>query len=62
MILFQTIIQAKGSEAAATTGTEAAVYASEASDNNDLLERILPGTVSEYVALVKAHLSAGKTI
>lgn len=51
--------QAKGSEAAATMGTEAAVYAAEASDSNDLLERILPATVSDYVALVKAHIDAG---
>ena len=40
-------------------GTEAAVYASEATDSNDLLERILPATVSEYIDLVKAHLLAG---
>ncbi|EHA8590767.1 hypothetical protein COCNU_scaffold023732G000010 [Cocos nucifera] len=40
-------------------GTEAAVYASEASDNNDLLEGILPVTISDYVDLVRAHLSAG---
>lgn len=51
--------QAKGSEAATTTGTEAAVYAAEASDRNDLLERILPATVSDYVDLVKAHIDAG---
>ncbi|KAA8547692.1 hypothetical protein F0562_004121 [Nyssa sinensis] len=51
--------QAKGSDAAATMGTEAAVYAAEASDNNDLLERILPATVSDYVQLVRAHLVAG---
>ncbi|CAM0913331.1 unnamed protein product [Alopecurus aequalis] len=51
--------QVKGSEAATTTGTEAAVYASEASDTNDLLEGVLPSTVAEYVDLVKAHLSAG---
>lgn len=54
-----TFTQAKGSDAATTTGTEAAVYASEASDNNDLLDGILPVTVSDYVDLVKAHLSAG---
>lgn len=53
-------MQAKGTDAATTTGTEAAVYASEASDKNDLLERVLPGSISDYVALVKAHLSAGK--
>lgn len=43
-------------------GTEAAVYASEASDNNDLLDGILPVTVSDYVDLVKAHLSAGERL
>ncbi|VAI72762.1 unnamed protein product [Triticum turgidum subsp. durum] len=51
--------QVKGSEAATTTGTEAAVYASEASDKNDLLDGVLPSTVAEFVDLVKAHLSAG---
>ncbi|XP_037492105.1 condensin complex subunit 3 [Jatropha curcas] len=51
--------QEKGSDAAATMGTEAAVYAAEASDNNDLLDKILPATVSDYVALVKAHIDAG---
>ncbi|KAE8784728.1 condensin complex subunit 3 [Hordeum vulgare] len=51
--------QIKGSEAATTTGTEAAVYASEASDKNDLLDGVLPSTVAEFVDLVKAHLSAG---
>ncbi|XP_039845098.1 condensin complex subunit 3-like isoform X2 [Panicum virgatum] len=51
--------QAKGSEAATTTGAEAAVYASEASDKNDLLDNVLPSTITDYVALVKAHLSAG---
>ncbi|KAJ3699349.1 hypothetical protein LUZ61_003054 [Rhynchospora tenuis] len=51
--------QAKGTDAATTTGTEAAVYASEASDKNDLLEGVLPGSISDYVALVKAHLSSG---
>ncbi|KAG8076259.1 hypothetical protein GUJ93_ZPchr0006g41083 [Zizania palustris] len=51
--------QVKGSEAATTTGTEAAVYASEASDKNDLLDSVLPNTVTDYVDLVKAHLSAG---
>lgn len=40
-------------------GTEAAVYAAEASDTNDLLERILPATVSDYVDLVKTHIDAG---
>ncbi|XP_062093114.1 uncharacterized protein LOC133798691 [Humulus lupulus] len=51
--------QAKGSDAASTMGTEAAVYAEEASKNNDLLERILPATVSDYIELVKAHMNAG---
>ncbi|XP_062233154.1 uncharacterized protein LOC133930508 isoform X2 [Phragmites australis] len=51
--------QVKGSEAATTTGAEAAVYASEASDKNDLLDNVLPSTISDYVNLVKAHLSAG---
>lgn len=40
-------------------GTEAEVYAAEASDSNDLLERVLPATISEYIELVKAHLHAG---
>ncbi|KAL5225628.1 hypothetical protein ABZP36_012267 [Zizania latifolia] len=53
------VLQVKGSEAATTTGTEAAVYASQASDKNDLLDGILPSTVTDYVDLVKAHLSAG---
>ena len=53
-------LQVKGSEAATTTGAEAAVYASEASDTNDLLDNVLPSTITDYVALVKAHLSAGK--
>ncbi|THG19665.1 hypothetical protein TEA_024678 [Camellia sinensis var. sinensis] len=51
--------QAKGSDAATTMGTEAAVYAAEASDSNDLLERVLPATISEYIELVKVHLIAG---
>lgn len=41
-------------------GAEAAVYAAEASDKNDLLEKILPATISDYVGLVKAHINAGK--
>ncbi|ERM95845.1 condensin complex subunit 3 [Amborella trichopoda] len=55
----QTEAQAKGSDAAATAGAEAAVYAAVASDNNDLLEKLLPATVADYVDLVKAHLFAG---
>ncbi|KAJ4974961.1 hypothetical protein NE237_008135 [Protea cynaroides] len=49
----------KGTDAAATMGTEAVVYAAEASDNNDLLEQILPATASDYIQLVKTHLNAG---
>lgn len=52
--------QEKGSEAASTMGTEAAVYAAKASDDNDLLERILPATVSDYINLVKVHIGAGR--
>ncbi|XP_020587231.1 condensin complex subunit 3 [Phalaenopsis equestris] len=51
--------QVKGSDAANTTGTEAVVYASEASEKNDLLETVLPETISDYVDLVRAHLLAG---
>ncbi|KAG2307361.1 hypothetical protein Bca52824_027109, partial [Brassica carinata] len=51
--------QAKGSDAATAMGAEAAVYAAEASDANDLLERILPASISDYVVLVKAHIEAG---
>ncbi|KAL3838711.1 hypothetical protein ACJIZ3_023302 [Penstemon smallii] len=49
----------KGSDAAMTMGTESAVYAAEASDHNDLLDRILPASISEYVELVNAHIAAG---
>ncbi|XP_022939041.1 condensin complex subunit 3-like [Cucurbita moschata] len=52
---------AKGSDAAASMGAEAAVYAAEASDKNDLLEKILPATISDYVDLVKAHINAGSS-
>ncbi|XP_010528558.1 PREDICTED: condensin complex subunit 3 [Tarenaya hassleriana] len=51
--------QAKGSDAAVAMGAQAAVYASEASDINDLLDRILPATVSDYVDIVRAHIDAG---
>ncbi|CAN6478174.1 unnamed protein product [Victoria cruziana] len=51
--------QTRGRDAAATTGTEAVVYAAEASDRNELLERILPATVSDFVELVKSHANAG---
>ncbi|XP_071735403.1 uncharacterized protein [Rutidosis leptorrhynchoides] len=57
----QTEAQAKGSDAAMTSGTEAAVYASEASDSNDLLEKILPESVSDYIELIKTHILAGQT-
>lgn len=40
-------------------GTEAEVYAAEASDKNDLLEKILPATVNDYIELVRAHNDAG---
>lgn len=53
-------LQKKGSDAALTTGAEAAVYAAEASDSNDLLEGLLPATISDYVDLVRAHINAGK--
>ncbi|KAL6003435.1 hypothetical protein ACLOJK_023658 [Asimina triloba] len=53
--------QIKGTNAATTAGTEAAVYAAEASERNDLLERVLPATISDFVELVKAHLAAGPT-
>ncbi|XP_047315595.1 condensin complex subunit 3 [Impatiens glandulifera] len=49
----------KGSAAATKVGTEAAIYAAEASDDNDILERVLPATVSDYIEIVKAHLDAG---
>ncbi|XLR19421.1 hypothetical protein S83_047333, partial [Arachis hypogaea] len=49
---------AKGSDAVATIGTEAEVYAAEASDKNDLLEKILPATVNDYMELVRAHINA----
>ncbi|KAL2333220.1 hypothetical protein Fmac_014433 [Flemingia macrophylla] len=55
----QSEAHAKGSDAAATTGTEAEVYAAEASDKNDLLEKILPATVGDYIELVRAHTNAG---
>ncbi|XP_056162906.1 uncharacterized protein LOC115681414 isoform X2 [Syzygium oleosum] len=55
----QTEAHEKGSEAAAALGTEAAVCAAKASDDNDLLERILPATISDYISLVKVHIDAG---
>ncbi|CAN4126860.1 unnamed protein product [Withania somnifera] len=51
--------QAKGSEAATTMDTVSAVYAAEASDKNDLLDRVLPASIGDYVELVKAHTVAG---
>ncbi|KAK6927823.1 hypothetical protein RJ641_006414, partial [Dillenia turbinata] len=51
--------QEKGSDAAATMGAEAVVYAAEASDSNDLLDKILPATVSDFVRLIKEHFVAG---
>ncbi|GER47076.1 condensin complex subunit [Striga asiatica] len=51
--------QQKGSDAAMTMGTESAVYAEEASNKNDLLDNILPASISEYVELVNAHVAAG---
>ncbi|MED6121997.1 hypothetical protein PIB30_035535 [Stylosanthes scabra] len=55
----QSEAHAKGTDAAATMGTEAEVYAAEASDKNDLLEKILPATVDDYIELVRAHINAG---
>ncbi|KAH9318229.1 hypothetical protein KI387_019998, partial [Taxus chinensis] len=49
----------KGSDAASTQGAEAVVYAAAAADKNELLDRVLPATVTEYVELVEAHLLAG---
>jgi condensin complex subunit 3 len=51
--------QEKGSDAASTQGAEAVVYAAAAADKNELLDRVLPSTVAEYVQLVEAHLLAG---
>ena len=51
--------QAKVLDVASTIGAEAAVYAEESSKNSDLLERILPATISDYINLVKAHMDAG---
>lgn len=41
-------------------GGEAAVHAAEALNCNDLLENILPATVSNYISLVKVHIDAGR--
>ncbi|XP_057521686.1 uncharacterized protein LOC130801810 [Amaranthus tricolor] len=56
---FHTEALVKGSDAAATTGTEATVYAAEATSYNELLEKFLPATVSDYVDLVQAHITMG---
>ncbi|GLJ51847.1 hypothetical protein SUGI_1101390 [Cryptomeria japonica] len=55
----QSEAQVKGSDAALTQGAEAVVYAAAAADTNELLDRVLPETVTEYVELVEAHLLAG---
>lgn len=52
--------QKKGSDAAMAMGMESAVYAEEASDNNDLLDDILPASISKYVELVNVHIAAGR--
>ena len=52
------IEQERGFDATATMGTEGVVYAAEALDGNDLLERAFPAMVSNYVELVKTHLDA----
>ncbi|KAK4776536.1 hypothetical protein SAY86_005224 [Trapa natans] len=51
--------QEKALDAATKMGTEAAIYAAEASDSNDWLEKILPATISDYIDLVRAHINAG---
>ncbi|XLR43911.1 hypothetical protein S83_028571, partial [Arachis hypogaea] len=51
--------EAKGSDSTATIGTKAKVYAAEASDKNDLQEKILLATVDDYIELVRAHINAG---
>ncbi|VFQ99691.1 unnamed protein product [Cuscuta campestris] len=51
--------QVKGIDAATKTGTESVVHAAIASDSNDLLDRVLPASVPEYVEIVKAHIGAG---
>jgi len=52
------ILKEKGSDAASTQGVEAVVYAATTADKNELLDRVLPSTVVEYVQLVEAHLLA----
>ncbi|MCO5614540.1 hypothetical protein L7F22_068823 [Adiantum nelumboides] len=51
--------QAKGHVAATTGGAQAAMNAAAASEKNELLDRVLPSTMTEYVQLVKAHIIAG---
>lgn len=51
--------QAKGHDAATTGGAQAAINAAAATEKNELLDRVLPSTMAEYVHLVKAHLNAG---
>lgn len=59
MFIYMICWKVKGSDAAATTGTEATVYAAEATSYNELLEKFLPATVSDYVDLVQAHITMG---
>ncbi|KAI5062946.1 hypothetical protein GOP47_0021493 [Adiantum capillus-veneris] len=51
--------QAKGHVAATTGGAQAAMNAAAATEKNELLDQVLPSTMTEYVQLVKAHMSAG---
>eukprot|EP00250_Pteridium_aquilinum_P000880 c11059_g1_i1 orf=140-3382(+) len=51
--------QAKGHDAAITGGAQAAINAAAATEKNELLDCVLPSTMTEYVQLVKAHLNAG---
>ncbi|KAJ7517851.1 hypothetical protein O6H91_21G042500 [Diphasiastrum complanatum] len=55
----QSEAQVKGLEAASTGGAEALVNAADAAEKSELLEKLLPPTVAEYVELVNAHLVAG---
>ncbi|KAI4388913.1 hypothetical protein MLD38_001201 [Melastoma candidum] len=51
--------QERCSDVAAMMGSEAALHAAESLNCIDLLENILPATVSDYISLVKAHTDAG---
>ncbi|KAH7286349.1 hypothetical protein KP509_32G002700 [Ceratopteris richardii] len=51
--------QAKGHDAATTGGAEATMNAAVATEKNELLDRVLPSSMVEYVELVKAHLGEG---